>query len=38
VQVIAIQAQLGQFLLQPLRIKPKIDQRPDKHIPADTAK
>jgi hypothetical protein len=37
VKVIAIQLELGQFLFQLPRIEPKIDQRTNKHVPANPA-
>jgi hypothetical protein len=36
-EVIAIQFQLGQFLLQALEIQSQVEQRADKHVAADTA-
>jgi len=38
VKVVTIQLELGQFLFQAPRIEPKIDQRPNKHVPANPAK
>ncbi len=37
VQVVFVQAQLGELVLQLVEIQPQIQQRPDEHIAADAA-